>query len=84
MNKSLKECQEKTNKQLKEMNETVQDLKIEIKAIKKTKIEEILEMKNFEIQTGTTGADFANGIQELEERILNIEDMIEEIDTPVK
>jgi hypothetical protein len=66
------------------MNETVQDLKIEIKAIKKTKIEEILEMKNFEIQTGTTGADFANGIQELEERILNIEDMIEEIDTPVK
>ena len=36
MNKSLKEIQENTIKQVKEMNKTVQDLKMEIEAIKKT------------------------------------------------
>lgn len=46
MNKSLKEIQENTNKQFKEMNKTVQDLKMEMEAIKKIETEGILEMKN--------------------------------------
>ena len=45
-NKSLKEIQENTIKQVKEMNKTVQDLKMEIEAIKKTQTEGILEMEN--------------------------------------
>ena len=54
MNKSLKEIQENTIKQVKEMNKTVQDLKMEIEAIKKTQTEEILEMENLGKITGTT------------------------------
>jgi hypothetical protein len=34
MNKSIKEIQENTIKQMKKMNKTVQDLKMEIEAIK--------------------------------------------------
>jgi hypothetical protein len=37
MNKSLKEIQENTIKQVNEINKIVQDLKVEIKSIKKTK-----------------------------------------------
>ena len=36
------------------MNKTVQDLKMEIEAIKKTQTEEILEMENLGQITGTT------------------------------
>lgn len=37
MNKSLKEIQEDTNNQCKEINKTVQYLKLEIKSVKKKK-----------------------------------------------
>lgn len=37
MNKSLEEVQETTNKQVKETNKTLQDLKVEIEAVKKNK-----------------------------------------------
>lgn len=47
--KSLKEIQENTDKQQKEMNKTVEDLKLEIESIKKTQTEGILETKNFGI-----------------------------------
>ena len=43
----------KKNKQLKEMNKTIQDLKIEIEAIKKTQTEGILEKENLFKKTGT-------------------------------
>ena len=68
MNKSLKEIQENTIKQVKEMNKTVQDLKMEIEAIKKTQTEEILEMENLGKITGTTDVS-TNWIKEMEERI---------------
>jgi hypothetical protein len=35
INNSLKEIQEKTNKQVKELNKTIQDLKMEVETIKK-------------------------------------------------
>ena len=38
--------QENTIKQVKEINKTVQDLKVEIEAIKKTQTEGILVMEN--------------------------------------
>ena len=46
ISKSLKETEENTIKQVKEINKTVQDLKMEIEAIKKTQTEGILEMEN--------------------------------------
>ena len=46
MSTSLKEIQENIIKHVKKMNKTVQDLKMEIEAIKKTQTEVILEMKN--------------------------------------
>ena len=66
------------------MNKTVQDLKMEMEAIKKTQTEGILEIENVGQRTGTTDTRITNGVQEMEERISDIEDMIEETDTSVK
>ena len=55
-NNSLKEIQENTIKQVKEMNKMVQHLKTDIEAIKKTQMEAPLEMENLETQ-------FKNGVQ---------------------
>ena len=68
MNKSLKA--RKTQKQLKEMNKTVQDLKMEIEVIKKTQTVRIPEMKNSEMQTGITEAGFTNIIQEMKKVLM--------------
>lgn len=48
-----------------EGNKTVQDLQMEIEAIKNR----ILEMEHFRIQTGTTKASFTNRIQEMEDNL---------------
>ena len=53
INNSLKEIQENTIKQVKEMNKMAQDLKMEIEAIKKTQMETILEFENLGKRTGT-------------------------------
>lgn len=47
-NKSLTEIYENTNKQWKETNKSIQDLKVQIKSIKKTWTQRDLEMKNVE------------------------------------
>ena len=60
------------------------DLKVEIEAIKKTQTEGILEIENVGQRTGTTDTRITNGVQEMEERISDIEDAIEETDTSVK
>ena len=46
MNKPLKEIQENTIKQVKEVNKTVQDMKMKIEEIKKMQTEGILEREN--------------------------------------
>jgi len=84
INKSLKEIQENTIRQVKEISKTVQDLKVEIETIKRTQTEGILEMENLGKRTGTTDASIAKRIQEIEERILGVEDTIEEIDIHLK
>lgn len=45
MNKSLKECQEKQEQTNTQVKKAVQDLKMEIGAIKKTQLEGILDME---------------------------------------
>ena len=82
--KSLKELQENTTKQVKELNKTIQDLKIEIKTIKKPQREITLELKNLGKRTGVIDASIINRMQEIEERISGAEDTIENIDTTVK
>uniref|UniRef100_A0ABK0L0A9 Nucleic acid binding protein n=1 Tax=Rattus norvegicus TaxID=10116 RepID=A0ABK0L0A9_RAT len=75
--KSLKEFQENTIKQLKE-------LKMEIEAIKKEHMETTLDIENQKKRQGAVDTSFTNRIQEMEERILGAEDSIEIIDSTVK
>ncbi|KAL6030140.1 hypothetical protein STEG23_015549 [Scotinomys teguina] len=95
MNNSLKELEEQTNKKLeenkesqekaiKQMNNTVQNLKIEIETIKKTQSEEKLETENLTKRTGTTDTSITNRMQEMEQRISDAEYTIEKIDSSVK
>ena len=60
---------------MKEINKTVQDLKMKIEAIKKTQTERILEMENLEKRTGTTDTSITNKIQETEDTISSVEDI---------
>ena len=64
---------------MKELNKTIQDLKVEVETIKKSQNETTLG-KN----SGVIGASINNRIQEREERISDTEDTIENIDTTVK
>jgi hypothetical protein len=53
INKSLKETQNTTIKQVQEMNKTVQDIKMEIESTKKTQTEAILEIESLVKRTGS-------------------------------
>jgi F0F1-type ATP synthase membrane subunit b/b' len=46
MHKTLKEVQENAIKQVKELNKTIQDLKLEVESLKKTQRETALEKEN--------------------------------------
>jgi seryl-tRNA synthetase len=63
---------------------TVRDLKMEIKAIKRTQMEATQGMENLGKRTGTTDANITTKIQEMEERISGIGDNIEEMDISIK
>jgi hypothetical protein len=82
--KSLKELQENKTKQVKELNKTIQDLKKEIETVKKSQSETTLEIENLGKKSGAIVASITNRIQEIEERILGAEDIIENTDTAVK
>ena len=82
--KSFKELQNNTTKQVKEMNKTIQDLKLEIETIKKSQIETTLELENLGKRSGVIHASITNRLQEIEERISGVEDTIENTDTKVK
>jgi uncharacterized coiled-coil protein SlyX len=81
---SLKEIQNNTIEQVKELNKAAQDLKVEVEKIKKMQIEANLEMENLGKRSGITYVSITNRMQETEERISGVEDTIEEIDTTVK
>ena len=82
--KSLKELQENTTKQVTELNKIIQDLKKEVDTIKKTQSEATLEIENLGKKSGTIDASISNRIQEMEERISGAEDSIENICTTIK
>jgi predicted RNase H-like nuclease (RuvC/YqgF family) len=67
--KSLKEAQENTIKQVKKLNKALQDLKMEVEAIKKSQRETVLEMESLGKRTGITDVSISNRIQEIEENL---------------
>ena len=83
LNESLKEIQENTDKQVKELNKAIQDLKVEVETIKH-KWGQTWKWKNLRKRSGITDISITNRIQEREERISGVEDTVEEIGTTVK
>jgi predicted nucleic acid-binding Zn-ribbon protein len=66
---------------VKEVQNTIQNLKIEVETLKKSQREtETLEIENLGKKTGAIN----NRIQEMEERISGTEHTIENIDTTIK
>ena len=84
MNIILKEFQENTTKQVKEINKTVQDLKKEEKPLKKIQTEAILGMANLDRRRNTTDTSIFNIIQDIEKKISCVKDRVEVFDTSVK
>jgi predicted nucleic acid-binding Zn-ribbon protein len=69
---------------VKELNKTIQDLKLELETIKKSQRERTLELENLGKKLRIIGGTITNRIQEIEERISDAEETIENIDTIVK
>jgi chromosome segregation ATPase len=69
---------------VKELNKTIQDLKMEIEIITRSQREITLEIENLGKRSGVIAASITNRIQEIKERISGAEDTIENIDTTVK
>jgi len=66
------------------LNKTIQDLKVEILAIKKSKREANLEIGNPGKRSRVIDTSITNIIQEIEERISGTEATIENIETTIK
>ena len=62
---------------MKELNKTIQDLKMEVETIKKSQRETTLEIEILGKKSGTIDVSISNRIQEMEERISGAEDSIE-------
>jgi hypothetical protein len=67
-----------------ELNKTIQDLKMEVEKIKKTKRETTLEIEILGKKSETIDASISIRLHEMEERISGAQDIIENIDTTVK
>jgi chromosome segregation ATPase len=84
INNPLKEIQENTSKQVRELNKTIQDLKMEVETIKKSQREKTLEIENLGKKSGAIDARIKNKTQEIEERISSAENSLENIDITIK
>jgi Ni/Co efflux regulator RcnB len=69
---------------VKELYKTTQDLKLEIKSIKKSQRETTLGIENVGKRSGVIDASITNRTQEIEERISGAEDNIENNNTASK
>jgi hypothetical protein len=69
---------------VKELNKTMQDLKMEVETIKKSQRETILEIEILGKKSGKTDVSINNRIQEMEERISGTEYSIENMDTTIR
>jgi hypothetical protein len=63
------------------MNKIIQDLKMELEAIKRAHSGGLLEMGNLCKWTRTSDMNISNRIQEIPKRISGVEDTVEEVDT---
>ena len=79
MSKSVNEILGNQEKTIKQVMETVQDLKTEMESMKKSQIQGQLAMENLGKQTETSETSITNRIQEIEERISDSEDTIEKL-----
>ena len=61
---------------MKEMNKTIQDLKMELETIKKSQKETTLEIENIVKRSGVIDASITNRIHEIEGTISGAEDTI--------
>ena len=66
------------------MNKTILDLKREVDTIKKTQSEAMLETETLGKKSGTIDASISNRIQEMEEKISDAENCIENIGKTIK
>ena len=83
--RSRQELDKNTTKQMKELNKTIQDLKMEIETKKKkAQMETNLKMQNLVNRSGVIDASYTSRIQEIEERISGVKYTIKNIDTTVK
>jgi predicted nucleic acid-binding Zn-ribbon protein len=69
---------------LKELNKSIQELKMEIDTIKKSQRGSSLEIENTGKTSRDIDASITSRIQEIVERISGAEDTIENIDTTIK
>jgi cell division protein FtsL len=67
-----------------ELNNTIQDIKMEVEKIKKTQRETTLEIEILGKKSGNIDVSISNRIQEKEERISDAEDSIGDMDTTIK
>ena len=84
MSKSVNDTLGNQEKTIKQVMETVQELKTEIEAMKKTQNKGRLDMENLGKRTENTESSITNRIQEMEERISESEDTIEKINAQIK
>ena len=68
MSKFVNDTLGKQEKTIKQVMESVQELKTETEAMKKIQTEDRLDMENLGKQTKTSGTSITNRIQEIEER----------------
>jgi predicted nucleic acid-binding Zn-ribbon protein len=73
-----------SNKQVMKLNKTIKDLKKEVETKKKTQSKTTLEIETLGKKSGNIDASIRNSIQEMEERISDAEDSIENMDTIIK
>jgi hypothetical protein len=66
------------------LNNTIQDLKMEVETMKKTQRKTMLERENLGKKSRTIDVIISNIIQKMEERISGAEDSIENMDTTIK
>jgi archaellum component FlaC len=69
---------------VKELNKTIQELRMKVETVKKTQKETTLEIENLGKKSGTINACISKRIQEMEERISGVEDSIGNMDTTIK
>jgi hypothetical protein len=66
------------------MNETIQDIKMELETIKKSQRETMLKLENLGMRSGVIYGSITNRAQEIGERISGAKETIENMDTTVK